>query len=91
MYKITISVDKLINLNGNIKLKPFDINGKIAIENLKIKDLTDFKKDLLNLSINEEANINSNINFKIEDLKNLNIRIDSNNTSINSLSFNFLN
>lgn len=80
-----------ISLNGNIKLKPFDINGKVAIENLKIKDLTDFKKDLLNLSINEEANINSNINFKIEDLKNLNIKIDSNNTSINSLSFNFLN
>lgn len=82
--------DSTISSKGNIKLNPFDIDGKLTIEKLKIKDLSDFKKDLFNFTINEEANVNSNISYKIEDLKNPNIKIDSNDTNINSLSFNFL-
>ena len=80
-----------ISSNGNIKLNPFDLNGKLTIENLKIKDLSDFKTDLSsNFSINEEANINSNINYKIEDLKKIAVKIDSDNINFNSLSFNFI-
>jgi hypothetical protein len=75
-----------IQISGSSKIEPFEIDGKIILKDLKIKDLTDFKKELLNFSINQESNINSIINYSIENSKKLNLKLSSEEFEVSNLS-----
>jgi hypothetical protein len=75
-----------IQISGSSKIEPFEIDGKIILKDLKIKDLTDFKKELLNFSINQESNINSTINYSIENSKKLNLKLSSEEFEVSNLS-----
>lgn len=81
-----INQNNNIDLVSNMKLNPLNLNGKVILKNLKIKELFDFKNDLFNFSINEEANINSDINFELEKSKQLDLKLSSNDFEFNNLS-----
>lgn len=95
--KILINKNSELEINGGLRLDPFEMNGNVDIKNFKPKEFLTYKKEILNFDLDENTYLNLQFGYKVNakeelkielnnanlDLKNLNLK--QNNNSILSL------
>lgn len=75
-----------ITIGGAFKLEPFRGYGKISIEDLRLKELLTYKKDLLNFDLDEKANLNLNLNYDFHANKDFALNINSEKFEFNNIN-----
>ena len=83
--KFRINEDTNVSIGGAFKLEPFKMYGKIDVSNLKIKEFLDFKKDIFNFDINNDANINLILNYNIDTTNDFDLKLNSDLLELNNL------
>ena len=74
-----------VSIGGAFKLEPFKIYGKITINDLRIKELLDYKKELFNFSLNETANANIILNYNVDMTNELDLKLSTELLEINNI------
>jgi hypothetical protein len=75
-----------ISIGGAFKLEPFRGYGKILIEDLRLKELLTYKKDLLNFDLDENANLNLQLNYDFHANKDFALNISSDKFEFNNVN-----
>ena len=84
--KFTLNQNTNITIGGAFKLEPFKAYGKVSIEDLRLKDLITYKKDLLNFDLDEKANLNLELNYNLDTTNNLDLQLNTNKFELNNLN-----
>ncbi|MDD4328725.1 MAG: DUF748 domain-containing protein [Aliarcobacter sp.] len=84
--KFTLNQNTNITIGGAFKLEPFKAYGKVSIEDLRLKDLITYKKDLLNFDLDEKANLNLELNYNLDTTNNLDLQLNTDKFELNNLN-----
>ena len=77
-----------ITIGGAFKLKPFKAYGKVSIEDLRLKELLTYKKDMLNADLDENANLNLILNYNLDTSTNLDLKLSTDKFEFNNINLN---
>ena len=77
-----------IMIGGAFKLQPFKAYGKISIEDLRLKELLTYKKDMLNADLDENANLNLILNYNLDTSTNLDLKLSTDKFEFNNINLN---
>jgi hypothetical protein len=75
-----------ITIGGAFKLEPFRGYGKVSIEDLRLKELLTYKKDILNFDLDENANLNLQLNYDFHSNKDFALNISSDKFEFNNIN-----
>lgn len=84
--KFILNENTNITIGGAFKLEPFKAYGKVSIEDLRLKDLITYKKDLLNFDLDEKANLNLELNYNLDTTNNLDLQLNTDKFELNNLN-----
>ncbi|WP_368030175.1 DUF748 domain-containing protein [Arcobacter sp. s6] len=84
--KLKLNENTNITIGGAFKLEPFRGYGKISIEDLRLKELLAYKKDLLNFDLDENANLNLLLNYDFHANKDFALNINSDKFEFNNIN-----
>ena len=77
-----------ITIGGAFKLQPFKAYGKVSIEDLRLKELLTYKKDMLNADLDENANLNLILNYNLDTSTNLDLKLSTDKFEFNNINLN---
>ena len=86
--KFKLNENTNVSIAGAFKLQPFKAYGKISIEDLRLKELMIYKKELFNFDLDDKANLNLVLNYNIDTTKNLDLSLNSNKFEFNHVNLN---
>ena len=84
--KLKLNEHTNISIGGAFKLQPLKAYGKVLVEDLRIKELLTYKKDLLNFDLDEKANLNLELNYNLDTTTNFDLKLNTNKFEINNLN-----
>ena len=84
--KLKLNENTNITIGGAFKLEPFRGYGKISIEDLRLKELLTYKKDILNFDLDEKANLNLLLNYDFHSNKDFALNINSDKFELNNIN-----
>jgi hypothetical protein len=84
--KLKLNDHTNITIGGAFKLEPFRGYGKISIEDLRLKELLAYKKDILNFDLDESANLNLELNYDFHSNKDFALNINSDKFEFNNIN-----
>jgi hypothetical protein len=84
--KLKLNENTNITIGGAFKLEPFRGYGKISIEDLRLKELLTYKKDILNFDLDEKANLNLQLNYDFHSNKDFALNINSDKFEFNNIN-----
>ena len=74
-----------VSIGGAFRLEPFNMYGKILINDLRIKELFNFKKEIFNFDINDNSNLNLVLNYSIDTANEFDLKLSSELLEVNDL------
>ena len=77
-----------ITIGGAFKLQPFKAYGRVSIEDLRLKELLTYKKDMLNADLDENANLNLILNYNLDTSTNLDLKLSTDKFEFNNINLN---
>ena len=77
-----------VTIGGAFKLQPFKAYGKVSIEDLRLKELLTYKKDMLNFDLDENANLNLVLNYNVDTSTNMDLKLSTDKFEFNNLNLN---
>ena len=77
-----------ITIGGAFKLQPFKAYGKVSIENLRLKEILTYKKDMLNADLDENANLNLILNYNLDTSTNMDLKLSTDKFEFNNINLN---
>ena len=84
--KLKLNDNTNITIGGAFKLEPFRGYGKILIEDLRLKELLTYKKDILNFDLDENTNLNLQLNYDFHSNKDFALNINSDRFEFNNIN-----
>uniref|UniRef100_UPI004048323E DUF748 domain-containing protein n=1 Tax=Aliarcobacter sp. TaxID=2321116 RepID=UPI004048323E len=84
--KLKLNEHTNVAIGAAFKLEPFKVYGKVEIEDLRIKEFLDYKKELFNFELNEQANINLVLNYNLDMTNKLDLNLNSEQFDINNIN-----
>jgi uncharacterized protein involved in outer membrane biogenesis len=86
--KFKLNENTNVSIVGAFKLQPFKAYGKVSIEDLRLKELLSYKKDLFNFDLDEKANLNLVLNYNVDTSKELDLTLRSDKFEFNHINLN---
>lgn len=84
--KLKLNEHTDISIGGAFKLNPFKVYGKISIEDLRLKELLAYKKDILNFDLDENANLNLILNYNLDTTEDLALNLHTDKLELNNIN-----
>lgn len=76
-FTLDINDSSKLGIYGAFNLQPFKMYGIVNIENLKLEQLANYKKEMLNFQLDKNATFDLNLNYDIDTTKDLEVLLES--------------
>jgi len=76
-FTLDINDSTKLGIHGAFNLMPFKMYGVTTIENLKLEELANYKKEILNFQLDKKARFDLNLNYDIDTTDKLQVLLDS--------------
>lgn len=84
-FNLDINDNTNISIVGAFNLQPFKMYGKAFISDLRLQELLDYKKEMLNFNLPKEANFNLALNYNIDTTKEFELFLESTKLEFNNI------
>ncbi|MGM0518454.1 MAG: DUF748 domain-containing protein [Campylobacterota bacterium] len=85
---IDINKNAKLILKGALRLEPFSMYGKVSLSNLELKKLLDYKKEMLNFTLDKNANFDTVVNFDISKKDEFKLKLNTDKFLLSNLNIN---
>ena len=87
-FTLDINDSSKLGIYGAFNLQPFKMYGIANIENLKLEQLANYKKEMLNFQLDKNATFDLNLNYDIDTTKDLEVLLESTLLKLTNLNLN---
>ena len=84
--KLNINKHTKLIVTGAFNVSPFKMYGKAQIIDLRLKEILDQQKEIIDFDINEEASLDLAINYNIDIQKDFNLKFNTSKLELNNIN-----